>query len=315
MLGILCGDAIVAGPCGRLLNNRGEVVRENITSLTRAQAARIVIDEVYRGGATEHGGILLDLSPNLKDPAGRDFFEKAKKVMPLILKNVRLAYGKRAADFEKPWDVLPSAHYNMGGVRTDEWGRSRVPGLYACGQAQGGVMGGDRLGSTSLAEIFVFGKRAGATAVRDARKRGLTKDGLAGDAVDRLNSLRGTKGAHRPIDLKQKLRKLTWEKMGPLRDGNGLQEALNEIQAIRRESKDLRISDFKQCNLDILDAIELPHMLDTAEAIAVSSLERRESRGAHVRSDFSERDDQNPVTNMRVELKDGRCHVQPMEVV
>jgi len=315
MLGIPCGEPVIAGPFGRLLNNQGEVVGENIMSMTRAQAARVVIDEIRRGGATEHGGLLFDLSPNLKHPEGRDFLKMAKNLIPMALINVRRAYGRKAADFEEPWDVLPTAHYNMGGIRTDEWCRTRVAGLYACGQAQGGVMGGDRLGSTSLAEIFVFGKRAGQTAVRDAQERGLAKDDLAREGIDRLRSLRGAKGAHRPIDLKKRLRKLTWEKMGPLRDGNGLHEALVGIEAIRDESNDLCLADFKKCNLDILDAIELRHMLATAEAIASSSLERGESRGAHVRSDFPERDDLNPVTNMVVDLKDGRCRVQSMEVV
>jgi succinate dehydrogenase/fumarate reductase flavoprotein subunit len=176
-------------------------------------------------------------------------------------------------------------------------------------------MGGDRLGSTSLAEIFVFGKRAGQTAVRDAQERVLAEDDLARNEIDRLSSLRGAKGAHRPIDLKKRLRELTWEKIGPLRDEKGLQEALAGIGAIREESKDLCVADIKPCNLDILDAIELPNMLATAEAMAASSLKRRESRGAHVRSDFPERDDLNPVTNMVVDLKDGRCRAQPMEVV
>jgi succinate dehydrogenase/fumarate reductase flavoprotein subunit len=315
MLGIVCGEPVVAGPFGRLLNNQGEVVGENIMSMTRAQAARVVIDEINRGGATEHGGLLFDLSPNLKHPDGLAFLKMVEKLMPFVLVNVRRAYGRKAADFEEPWDVLPTAHYNMGGIRTDEWCRSRVPGLYACGQAQGGVMGGDRLGSTSLAEIFVFGKRAGQTAVRDAQERGLAEDDLARNEIDRLCSLRGAKGAHRPIDLKKRLRKLTWEKVGPLRDADGLQEALAGIEEIRAESQDIRLADIKPCNLDILDVIELPHMLATAEAIAASSLERRESRGAHVRSDFPERDDQNPVTNMVVALKEGRCRVRSMEVV
>jgi succinate dehydrogenase/fumarate reductase flavoprotein subunit len=209
--------------------------------------------------------------------------------------------------------VLPTAHYNMGGIRTDEWCRTRVAGLSACGQAQGGVMGGDRLGSTSLSEIFVFGKRAGRAAADDARERALADDRLAHEAIERLRSLRGAKGAHRPIDLKKRLRELTWEKIGPLRDADGLQEALDGIEAIRKDSEDLCVAELKECNFDLLDAIELPHMLATAEAMAISSLERRESRGAHVRSDFPERDDLNPVTNMVVDRHHGRCRLRTME--
>ncbi len=313
MVGIACGEPVTAGPFGRLLNNQGEVVGENIMSMTRAQAARVVIDAISRGGATEHGGILFDLTPNRQHSQGRAFLDSLKEMMPFILGNIRRAYGKKAAAFEEPWDVLPTAHYNMGGIRTDQWCRTRVSGLYACGQAQGGVMGGDRLGSTSLTEIFVFGKRAGRAAAEDARQRALTEERLAHEAVDKLRSLRGAKGAHRPIDLKKRLRQLTWAKIGPLRDADGLQQALDGIEAIRKDSQDLRVADLKECNFDLLDAIELPHMLATAEAMALSSLDRRESRGAHVRSDFPERDDQNPAKNMVVDLDDGRCRLRPME--
>jgi succinate dehydrogenase/fumarate reductase flavoprotein subunit len=313
MVGIACGEPVTAGPFGRLLNNKGEVVGENIMSMARAQAARVIIDEISRGGATEHGGLLFDLSPNRQHPEGRAFLDSVKRMMPFILGNIRRAYGQKAAAFEEPWDVLPTAHYNMGGIRTDEWCRTRVAGLSACGQAQGGVMGGDRLGSTSLSEIFVFGKRAGRAAADDARERALADDRLAHEAIERLRSLRGAKGAHRPIDLKKRLRELTWEKIGPLRDADGLQEALDGIEAIRKDSEDLCVAELKECNFDLLDAIELPHMLATAEAMAISSLERRESRGAHVRSDFPERDDLNPVTNMVVDRHHGRCRLRTME--
>jgi succinate dehydrogenase/fumarate reductase flavoprotein subunit len=313
MLGIMCGDSVTAGPFGRLLNNRGDVVLENIMPMTRAQLARVIVEEIRKGGASEHGGLILDLRPNLKNPEGKSFVAVAKKLLKPFFLLVRRAYGEGAFNFEEPWDVLPTAHYNMGGIKTDEWCRSRVAGLYACGQAQGGVMGGNRLGSTSLAEIFVFGKRAGQTAAREAKDRRLAEETAAREPMDRLRSLRGAKGAHRPIELKRRLQKLMWEKMGPLRDADGLKEALEGIESIKEHARDLRIADFGQCNQEITDAVELPHMLAAAQAIAVSSLERREARGAHVRSDFPERDDKNPVMNMVVEMKEGRCKVRRME--
>jgi succinate dehydrogenase/fumarate reductase flavoprotein subunit len=314
LLGAPCGEPVVAGPFGRLLNRSGDVVLENIMPMTRAQVARAIVEEIGRGGATEHGGLLLDLKPNLESPQG-DFFVKAlKKAGAPILAVVRKAYGRKAADLEEPWDVLPSAHYNMGGIQTDERCRSSVPGLYACGQAQGGVMGGNRLGSTSLTEIFVFGKRAGRTATREASGRHFAKEKLAREPLERLRALRGSRGTHRPIHLKRTLQRLMWEQVGPLRDAAGLEDALRGIERIEKQARDLEICEMGRCNTEVTDATELPHMLATARAIALSALGRTESRGAHVRSDFPERDDTGPVKNMITSIEAGECSLRQVAV-
>jgi succinate dehydrogenase/fumarate reductase flavoprotein subunit len=313
LLGIPCAEPSFAGPFGRLLNNQGEVVLENMMTLNRAQAARVVVEEIRKGGATEHGGLLLDLSPNRANPEGERFLAMLKKMAGPFLDGVRKAYGKDAADFKVPWDVLPTAHYNMGGVKTDASCRSRVAGLYACGQAQGGVMGGNRLGSTSLTEIFVFGKRAGRAAAAEAETRTPADESVAGEALERLRSLPGSKGNHRPIELKRRLQRLMWENVGPLRDGDGLQQALEGIASLRAEARDLRIAGFSWCNQELTDAIELPHMLAAAEAIAISALERRESRGAHVRADFPDHDTEQPVQNVLVQMSNGACKARRVE--
>ena len=310
MLGAPCGEPAFAGPFGRLLNAGGDVVLENIMPMTRAQVARVIVEEVRRGGATKHGGLLLDLSPNVNSEGGETFMALVKKFGGPFLEIVRKAYGAKAANMEEPWDVLPTAHYNMGGVKTDEWCRSRTDALYACGQAQGGVMGGNRLGSTSLTEIFVFGKRAGATAAREAKKRAFADDSVASEPLERLRAAPGSKGSNRPIHLKRALQKLMWENVGPLRDGAGLREALARIEDVKRLSRDLCVSDAKSYNTEAVDAIELSHMLASAEAIALSALERAESRGAHVREDFPDRDDEAPVVNMVVDADNGKLRVR-----
>jgi fumarate reductase (CoM/CoB) subunit A len=200
----------------------------------------------------------------------------------------------------------------MGGIKTDEWCRSSIGALYACGQAQGGVMGGNRLGSTSLTEIFVFGKRAGRTAAREARDREYAEEELAREPLEKLRALPGSRGAHRPIHLKRGLQRLMWERVGPLRNAAGLEDALEEIETIEKKARDLQISDIRRCNAEVADAVELPHMLATARAIAVSALARTESRGAHVRSDFPDRDDAGPVENMVVRMRDGECSLRPV---
>jgi succinate dehydrogenase/fumarate reductase flavoprotein subunit len=310
LLGALCGEPMIAGPFGRLLNGSGDVVLENIMPMTRAQVARSIVEEISRGGATEHGGLLLDFKPNLESPQGELFVSAVKRMGGPILSIVRRAYGQKAADLEEPWDVLPSAHYNMGGIRTDEWCRSSVRALYACGQAQGGVMGGNRLGSTSLTEIFVFGKRAGRTAAREAADREHAQEELVRKPLARLQALRGSRGTHRPIHLKRELQNLMWESVGPLRDATGLQDALVRIDAIEEQAQDLQIAEFRRFNVELADAMVLPHMFATARAIAVSALGRTESRGAHVRSDFPERNDAEPVKNMVVNTRRGQCELR-----
>jgi succinate dehydrogenase/fumarate reductase flavoprotein subunit len=310
LLGVLCGDSMMAGPLGRLLNNRGDVVLENIMPMTRAQVARKIVEEIARGGATEHGGLLLDFRPNLESPQGELFIRAVKNGASSVLRIVRRAYGRKAAALEEPWDVLPSVHYNMGGIKTDEWCRSSVAGLYACGQAQGGVMGGNRLGSTSLTEIFVFGKRAGKTAAREAMKTEHAPEKLTREPLEKLRALNGSGGTHRPIHLKRTLQRLMWERVGPLRTGADLEAALEEIATIEQQAQDLQISEVRRVNAEVADAVTLSHMLATARTIAVSALERTESRGAHVRSDFPERDDAGPVKNTVVRMRDGECELR-----
>jgi succinate dehydrogenase/fumarate reductase flavoprotein subunit len=313
MLGAPCGEPAMAGPFGRLLNADGEILLENIMPMTRAQVARVMMEQLRQGGATEHGGLLLDLRPNVESPDGEFFVAMVKKLGGPFLDIIRRAYGEKAANLEEPWDVLPTVHYFMGGVKTDEWCRTRVNALYACGQAQGGVMGGNRLGSTSLTEIFVFGKRAGRMAAQEAGGRTFADEGTTRGPLQRLESLFDARGAHRPIRLKRALQKFMWEKVGPLRDGGGLREALGEIKDIGVQAQDLHILNVRRCNAEVADAIELPHMLASAEAIMRSALERTESRGAHVRSDFPERNDERPVENMVVRMRDGGCEVRRME--
>ncbi len=313
MLGAPCGEPGMAGPFGRLLSADGEVILENIMPMTRAQVARIIIEEIRRGGATEHGGLLLDLTPNIKSAEGEMFVSLLKKFGGPFLDIIRKAYGDKAANLEEPWDVLPSVHYCMGGIKTGERCRSRVGALYACGQAQGGIMGGNRLGSTSLTEIFVFGKRAGTTAADEAGGRAFADESIAIEPMERLRSIPGSNGAHRPIHLKRKLQRLMWKDAGPLRDGDGLKRALDEIASIKEQAGDLSVSQIGRHNAELTDAVELSHMLAAAEAIALSALERTESRGAHVRSDFPERNDEAPVKNVIISMENGKCAARHVE--
>jgi succinate dehydrogenase/fumarate reductase flavoprotein subunit len=171
-------------------------------------------------------------------------------------------------------------------------------------------MGGNRLGSTSLTEIFVFGKRAGRTAAREAAGREHALEKLAREPLQRLQTLYGSRGSHRPIHLKRALQHLMWKRVGPLRTGADLEQSLEEIASIERQAQDLQISETRRCNTEVADAAGLPNMLATARAIAVSALGRTESRGAHVRTDFPDADDTGSVKNMIVRVRRGECELR-----
>jgi len=207
---------------------------------------------------------------------------------------VKQAYGKAAFQWQEPWDVGITAHYNMGGIVVNEYSCSAVPGLYAAGQAIGGVFGADRLGSVSLSEIFVFGEEAGRNAAYDA----LNMPYPINEPYEYYPFSFGSVGSHKPIALKKALQNIMWKYVGPARTEISLIKAIYEIGLLKVQACDLSISAEPIYNRDMVDAIELHHMLVSAEIIARSALDRRESRGAHLRLDFPEKNDTEYLGNV-----------------
>ncbi|MCL4517326.1 MAG: FAD-binding protein [Firmicutes bacterium] len=304
-LGLYCGEPALAGPAGVLRNRDGKMILEGVSRLNRAEVVRAMARELVGGGGTGYGGLLLDLGPNLALPGGRDLWRAMRDRGQLDL--VRKAYGEAACRWEEPWDVAPTAHYLMGGIKVDASCESTLPGLFAAGQAMGGVHGGNRLGSVSLAELFVFGRIAGEAAAERAAERtveraagfdrtarpdragvGLNPAGLnlqsAGKGI-------GAPGRYSPMALQRELQKMMWEEAGIARRAAGLENALQALAGIEKKLDDLCIPPGSVYNTGVLDAIELRFMRITGRLIAVSALLRKESRGAHFRLDFPECDD------------------------
>jgi len=178
-------------------------------------------------------------------------------------------------------------------VRTDAQGASSLPGLYAAGEAAGGLHGANRLGSVALAEVFVFGQHAGIAAAAYALSvdRPAMPQEAAAATVAEVEALLGTSGEHRPIALARRLQRLMWEKVGVVRGEVQLAAALSSLDELRYQTGSLRVSQHRRYNAELLDALELRSMLLAAEMVVSSALRRRESRGAHVRLDYPERDD------------------------
>jgi succinate dehydrogenase/fumarate reductase flavoprotein subunit len=302
-VGIVCGEPAIAGPYGKLTDAKGREIIRNVRTRTRAEIAAAMALARERGDATEYGGLLLDLSPNLRKPVGKKMFEFIKQTFPSMSDAVRRAYGEQAARGELPWDVYPTAHYQLGGVRVDAQCRVRgVPNLYAVGETMGGLYGANRIGSTSLADLSVFGSLAGKRAAEAAREMDQPKcdSDQMNHAGATAEKLRSKSGSIRPVELLRELQKTMWEKVGLIRDEPGLASAVRAIEDIRGRFADIHVSERSDYNPEWLDALELEKMLLTAEAVARSALERKESRGGHVRTDFPKRDDRNWVKNIVV---------------
>lgn len=307
LAGTLLDEPILAGPKGKLINGQGEIFADHdINRMTRAQVTALMAREISAGKATEWGGLKLDLSGNLDVPEMLEFKRVRDEVD--FFEKVRIAYGEKAFNWEEPWDVSPSAHYMMGGVKIDPGMHSSMKNLYAIGESGGGAMGANRLGSTSITDIFVTGMIAGREATTNIRgqKAKAIKKSLISKEVKKMEGLFGQKGKRRPIELKKALQRLMRENVGIVRDEDRLCSALSHIDHMEEEvERNLSVSAIRRYNTEFLDAVELKYMLTCARLIAISAEERKESRGAHLRLDYSDRDDANWLKNIVIQKKDG----------
>ncbi|MDE3194039.1 MAG: FAD-binding protein [Chloroflexota bacterium] len=291
----------VNGEPGKLLNIKGErfILKHDAKwaeAGTRDMLARAIMLEIIEGRGTPEGGVWLQPDPRV--------FEQFLHERPIYSKRILENYGEKAARFQEPLQVMPSALYTTGGIRIDENGRTTVPGLYAAGEAAGGVHGANRLGGNSMPDIQVFGRRAGLAAAADARERGAVSVPLqqARARTHALESaLRAAEGV-RPPHLKSQVQALMWNEVGLVRSAPGLTAALAKIRSLRAEVLPrLRVTRATRVlNREWMEAIELGNMLDVAEAMSVAALERTETRGAHYRTDFPTRDDARWLANLYV---------------
>jgi len=188
----------------------------------------------------------------------------------------------------------------MGGVVIDEWGRVKgVKNLFACGEVCGGIHGGNRLGSVSLMELFIFGKRSGECAASEMDKNNCNLDRISIDFyVNKLKRMFGRRGSQNPIKLKRELQKIMWDYVGPARTEQKLEKGLEKLLSIKEKAKALNVSSSTRYNTELVDAIELGFMIPVSLSIAESANKRKESRGAHVRLDYPQRDDANWLKNI-----------------
>ncbi len=198
---------------------------------------------------------------------------------------------------EKPIPVRPVVHYMMGGVDTDLRGATRLPGLYAAGEtACVSINGANRLGSNSLTECLVFGRRAGEAAAEYAKGSGAGRETAlleqASGEQERLERLRGKRGGEKLSQLRREMNHAMETGCGVFREESEMRATVETMAQLRGRFADLGLQDPSRVfNTEVVQALELGNMLDVAEAVAVTALARRESRGAHTRTDYTTRND------------------------
>ena len=206
---------------------------------------------------------------------------------------------------KEPVPIVPGMHYQMGGIKTDVEGKTGVPGLYAAGEcACISLHGGNRLGANSLLETVVFGRRAGTAATELAKSIDHAKlsDVVANQDEEIIRQLlTGDQDGEPAAKLRLETGTTMHQHVAVFRNQEGLEQAQNKIAELKERYSKVSAQDKGRVfNTNLLFVLELGFMLDCAESIAASALIRKESRGAHFRLDYPERDDENWLKHVLV---------------
>jgi succinate dehydrogenase / fumarate reductase flavoprotein subunit len=341
--GILVTEA-VRGEGGILLNNKGErFMMTNIPDLyknqtakdeeegwrytqgdknamrppellTRDHVARCIVREVKEGRGTPHGGVYLDIAwikkriPNAA--------EHIKRKLPSMYHQFKELGNLDIT--KEPMEIGPTTHYVMGGVRVNaDSQESTVPGLFAAGECGAGINGANRLGGNSLSDLLVLGKRAGEYAAKYAKEHSAGQ--VHSDQVDAaarwaLEPFERTTGEG-PFKIQQDLQEMMQSLVGIVRTESEMRQALEGLSRLWERARRAQAIGNREYNPGWHTALDLHNLLTVSEAITLSALERKESRGAQFREDFPNKSDEFAKLNVVTKKgPDGRMQVSRVPI-
>ena len=271
--------------------------------LTRAHVARCIIREIREGRGSPHGGVFLDIAwireklPNAP--------EHIKRKLPSMYHQFKELANLDIT--EEPMEVGPTTHYAMGGIRVDgDTQMSTVQGLFAAGECAGGMHGANRLGGNSLSDLLVFGKRAGEYAAEFAKENGATgvDDSAIADTIQwalaPIERQEAEGSGESPYQIQYDLQDTMQELVGIVRTQEEMDQAVEKIAALKQRADQAAAPGNREYNPGWHTALDLHNLLTISEAVARAAARRQESRGAHFREDYPDKDEEWGKTSLVV---------------
>lgn len=254
-------------------NKRILEIKSKATILACGGASSVFLRNDNPSGVTGDGyALAYDVGAELVDMEFEIFSISPKQFCQIFSDNL---------DEKKVLFGTARAHYTCGGVKIDIWGRTKVKGLYAAGEVTGGLFGSARLGGTAMADIVVFGYRAGLQVAKEVKSIEKIKEPEIDTAVEEVSKLLERKGKD-PTSIKREIQEIMWFNVGPIREEKRLQDALKRLNELEEKINEVYAKDF---NL-LRDVYEAKFMLKVAKMMTTSALIRKESRGSHWRIDY-----------------------------
>ena len=283
------------GEGGYLLNANGERFMKRYAPEKMELGPRDVVSRAEQTEINEGRGLQGPYGPYIALDLRHLGEQKINERLPLI-RDVAIKLGG-VDPVKEAIPIRPAAHYSMGGIKANVKTETPIAGLYAAGECSCiSVHGANRLGTNSTADCLVFGAVAGEEAARHALSttlHELPREKLLAEE-NRVAELFRREGDEKIADVRDELRRVMNEKAWIYRRGDQLESALKEIRALRKRFKNVRVQDKDSSfNTSFLNVLQLDFMLELAEVTVASAIPRTESRGAHSRTDYPKRDDQN----------------------